>query len=118
MNSNAPTPEERLDHIVNEAQFAMSLLAGKSIFDLKPDALRFNALCRILTIVGEAANHVPIWMKSEMANLPWKRMIGMRNLLVHQYWMIDPIILFNTINNQLPAVVSTIEAWRNTSKNP
>jgi uncharacterized protein with HEPN domain len=118
MSLNRPTPEDRLDHIVNEAQFAMSLLVGKTIFDLTSDDLRFSALCRILTIIGEASNHVPIWMKSEMSSLPWKRMIGMRNLLVHQYWMIDPIILFGTINNQLPALVSTIEAWRNTSKNP
>jgi uncharacterized protein with HEPN domain len=118
MSFNRPTPEDRLDHIVNEGQFAMSLLVEKTTFDVGSDNLRFSALCRILTIIGEASNQVPIWMKSEMSSLPWKRMIGMRNLLVHQYWMIDPIILFSTNNNQLPARVSTVEAWRNTSKNP
>jgi uncharacterized protein with HEPN domain len=116
MNQSAPTPEDRLIHIISEAQFAMSLLVGKTVFDLKSDRLSFQALCRTLIIIGEAANHVPIWMKSEMSNLSWSRMVGMRNLLVHQYWMIDPVILFGTINNQLPALVSTIETWRNKSK--
>ena len=118
MSLNRPTPEDRLHHIVSKAQFAISLMAGKTVFDLKTDSLRLDALCRALTIIGEAANHVPIWMKAEMSSLPWKRMIGMRNLLVHQYWMIDPIIVFSTTNNQLPDLVSTIEAWQNMSKNP
>jgi uncharacterized protein with HEPN domain len=116
--TKSPTPDDRLEDIVLEAQFALELALGKSVFYLSSDRLLFHALCRVVSIIGEAASHVPIWMKAEMSSLQWRRIVGMRNLIVHQYWMVDPSILLTTINNQFPALVSTVEAWRKTSRNP
>ena len=54
-----------------------------------------------LQILGEAAAKVPVDLQSQYPELPWSKMIGMRNVLVHGYFNIDLDIVWAVVENDL-----------------
>lgn len=52
-------------------------------------------------IIGEAANKVPKALKEKYPQLPWKQMYGLRNFSVHEYHLIDPVVLWEIAENHL-----------------
>jgi len=72
------------------------LLAGKEKADLACNRVLELALVRLVEIVGEAANRLPIEDQSRYPSIPWKEIVGMRNRLVHGYDAIDLDVLWDT----------------------
>ena len=61
-----------------------------------------------LQILGEAAAKVPQPIQAQYPDLPWAKMIGMRNVLVHGYFNIDLDIVWAAVENDLLALKKTI----------
>jgi uncharacterized protein with HEPN domain len=61
-----------------------------------------------LQILGEAAAKVPAIQQAEYPDLPWPKMIGMRNVLVHNYFNIDLDIVWQVVESELPALQEMI----------
>lgn len=55
-----------------------------------------------LQMIGEAANNISAPFQKKHPEIPWKDIIAMRNLLVHQYFRIDPDELWSTAYDDLP----------------
>ena len=55
-----------------------------------------------LQMIGEAANNISVPFQAVHPEIPWKDIIAMRNLLVHQYFRIDPDELWSTAYDDLP----------------
>jgi uncharacterized protein with HEPN domain len=55
-----------------------------------------------LQVIGEAANAVSLEFRQEHKEIPWKKIVAMRNLLVHQYFGIDLQEVWDTVRNDLP----------------
>lgn len=67
--------------------------------DLVQDAVIHN-----FAVIGEAVRHVPVEVQSRYSEIPWNRMRGMRNLLIHDYSNVDHRILWETLRNDLPSL--------------
>ena len=61
-----------------------------------------------LQILGEAATKVSTVQQAEYPDLPWTKMIGMRNVLVHNYFNIDLDIVWQVVESELPALQEKI----------
>lgn len=61
-----------------------------------------------LQMIGEAANTISAPFRAEHPEIPWKDIIAMRNLLVHQYFHIDPDELWSTAYDDLPRLRTQI----------
>ncbi len=61
-----------------------------------------------LQILGEAAAKIPIDQQSQYPELPWPKMVGMRNVLVHNYFNIDLDIVWQVVESELPALKEKI----------
>ena len=61
-----------------------------------------------LQILGEAAAKIPSDQQREYPNLPWPKMVGMRNVLVHNYFNIDLDIVWQVVETELPALKEKI----------
>ena len=61
-----------------------------------------------LQILGEAAAKVPVNQQSQYADLPWPKMVGMRNVLVHNYFNIDLDIVWQVVEKELPSLKETL----------
>ncbi|OGJ55762.1 hypothetical protein A3D88_02195 [Candidatus Peribacteria bacterium RIFCSPHIGHO2_02_FULL_52_16] len=76
-----------------------------------------DAVIRQFSIVGEAAAKLPSSMKGQYAEIPWKQIIGMRNIIVHDYSEIDLTTIWDTIEKGLPVLEKTVVAMlKNLSK--
>ena len=76
--------------------------------DLARDRKTINAVIRSIEIIGEAAKRVSQPIKDKNPSIPWKRMAGMRDKLIHEYFGVDKEILWKTIKNSLPELKDKI----------
>ncbi len=75
---------------------------------LKDDLLK-DAVERNLTVLGEAARKLSEIFKQEHPDIPWRRIIGLRNILIHEYEDIDYEEIWEIITIHLPILVPRLE---------
>jgi uncharacterized protein with HEPN domain len=105
-------PAERLHDILEAiAAIERHLDGDKTAFE--HDELRQAWFLRHLQIIGEAARALPSEVRNLAPAIPWPKIIGMRNVLVHGYFDIDTDIVWQAVTRDLPvlkpAVVSLLE---------
>jgi len=61
-----------------------------------------DAVCRRLEIIGEAANKLESEFKEQFPNIPWYKIVAMRNILIHEYFSVDLDQVWNTVQKDLP----------------
>ena len=81
---------------------------GRSVFD--EDELIQTWVLHHLQIIGEAVRALSPETTSNADEIEWSRIVGMRNILVHNYFSIDTDIVWAVIENDLAAVKATIQA--------
>lgn len=62
-----------------------------------------------IQVAGEAANQLSESLKKSHPDIPWKGIIGMRNVLVHQYFGLDLDEIWSTVSYDLPALKQKIQ---------
>ena len=100
---------ERLQHMFDAAQKALSYGTGLTFEELKQDELRVLALARLLEIIGEAASKISPETEAKYTQVPWIQMVGMRNHLIHGYFNVDLNIIWETLINNLPSLIQSLE---------
>jgi uncharacterized protein with HEPN domain len=96
--------------MLDATQSALKFVDGRTREDLDSDLLLVFALVRAIEIVGEAASKVSPEEKARLPGIPWTKIIGMRNRLVHAYFDVDTEILWNTLTEALPRLVVTLQS--------
>ena len=87
------------------ARLATELIAGVSADDLVADHRTRLAVERALEVLGEAAGKVPAEVKSRYGDLPWSRMVAVRNRLAHGYFTVDHAVLHRIAAELLPPLL-------------
>jgi uncharacterized protein with HEPN domain len=81
-----PHDVKRLEHIVKSAQDAIEIVGDLTARELLSDMIRARALVNCFTEIGEAAARLSDSARTLVGELPWRQIIGMRNIIVHVYW--------------------------------
>ena len=115
-NRPPPTEAERIDHIISHAREAIAILGDASLADLERDRVKQLALGYLVAIVGEAANHLSDAILDSLPMNPWDQIIGMRNILIHQYFRVKLHTVHDTVVNDLPVLVASLEAFTHNSQ--
>lgn len=68
-----------------------------------------NAVIRSLEVLGESAKKIPNNMRSKYPDIPWKKMTGMRDKLIHEYFGVDLGIVWKVIKEELPPLKPKIK---------
>lgn len=63
-----------------------------------------------LQIIGEAAQSLDSRLKEAFPEIPWAKVIGMRNILVHQYFGIDTEIVWAVVQDELSTLKDRVKA--------
>ena len=62
-----------------------------------------------IIVIGEAANRLSDDFRAQHANIPWKEIVGMRNILAHQYDKVDADEVWNVVHRDLPILMAMIQ---------
>jgi uncharacterized protein with HEPN domain len=73
---------------------------------------------RLLSIIGEAATRVSADLRAAHLEIPWRQIISFRNILTHGYDVIDYEIVWYTVADELPQLISQLEHIRNDRSEP
>mgnify|MGYP001607736803 CR=1 FL=1 len=99
----------RVRHMIDAAREASAFMRGRTRSDLDQNRLLALALTRLVEIIGEAAGKISPEASSQHLQIPWADIVGMRNRLVHGYFEVDLDRLWDTITDDLPALVTGLE---------
>jgi uncharacterized protein with HEPN domain len=69
----------------------------------------FDAVVRELEIIGEASNNISEDFQNLYPDIPWHKVVSMRNVLIHEYFGIDSHIVWSTCQNDLITLKTIIE---------
>ncbi len=97
-----------LDDMLDHARKARGFVGGMSWEDFRADVRTQFATARAIEIVGEAARRIPDDVQSRFPAIPWRQIIGMRNVLAHNYDGADPRIIFDTATLFLPTLIADL----------
>ncbi|MCZ7674140.1 MAG: DUF86 domain-containing protein [Chloroflexi bacterium] len=99
----------RLEHILDAIGKIAEALTGYSEEQFKRDWQKQLVVERLLEIVGEAAAHLFPEMRDAFPHIPWVRMIGLRNVVTHQYYRVDVQSIWQTAVYAVPPLQTEIQ---------
>lgn len=95
--------------IVDFSRIAARLVSrGRPAYD--HDEMLPLAAEALLHRVGEAVSRLPEALTAAHPEVRWRLMRGMRNLIAHEYEVVDPVIAWNTLVHELPVDAAAIQA--------
>jgi uncharacterized protein with HEPN domain len=100
----------RLQHILDAITEVETYIKGVNIIEFAANSMMFNATLRQLEIIGEASNRLSEDLHKSQPNIPWRQMIGLRNMVIHEYFGIDDRTIWTVITVNLPVLKVQIQA--------
>ncbi|RZN35859.1 MAG: DUF86 domain-containing protein [Methanosarcinales archaeon] len=100
---------EYLTDILESAKIALDYVVGMDKNEFLGDLQCQDAVIRRLGIMGEAARRISIKTHEDYPDLPWSDLIGMRNIMIHEYDVVDRHIVWETVHCDLTSLIDTIE---------
>lgn len=94
-----------LDDIVTAAGAIHLYTAGYDFEHFAADARTFDAVLHNLVVIGEAASKLPQEVQAQAPAVEWRKIVALRNIVVHEYFGINPVIVWDVVVNKLPGLV-------------
>lgn len=88
---------------------AISYIAEMSLESFEGNEQIYEAVLYNIFIVGEAANHVSEKLHNHYDEVPWRQIIGLRNIIAHAYHRLEPEIIWDLVTNDLPVLIAQLK---------
>ena len=105
-----PRDEVLLADILRYARQAARAAAGLTGADLDADPDRQAMVLWPLIALGEAAAHVSDACRAAHPDIPWRRMVGLRNVLIHDYSGVDMVAVIDVAQIHVPELIRQLES--------
>jgi uncharacterized protein with HEPN domain len=97
-----------LEDMVEAVRRIRSYVTGANEAAFKTDQRSIDAVVHNLTIMGEAAKGIPQHLRDLAPDIDWRKIAGMRDLLVHSYFSIDLAIVWDAACNKVPGLEASL----------
>ena len=101
--------DARLLDMLLAAREAMTFVDGLTFPEFKRNRMAQPAILKAVEIVGEAASRISADLMDAHPEIPWPGIVGMRNRLVHGYFDINLERVWETVQRDIPRLVSQLE---------
>src|SRR4051812_34672081 len=92
----------RLQHIADSINEIESYLNQKDYKEFSLNSMMRFACIKQIEIIGEAANNISEETRNKLSEVEWAQIIGMRNVLIHEYFGVDINLVWEIIQNDIP----------------
>ena len=101
--------QAHLEDILESISKIEAYKADASLDDLLGDPLRTDALALNLLVIGKAVGHILQDLRDHHLNIPWRQIVGLRNIITHQYFRFDLEIIWDVIENELDTLKLAVQ---------
>ena len=84
--------------------------AGLSLQQFSEDERAVDAVVRNLEVIGEAVKKIPEDVRQKHTGIDWRKIAGLRDILIHEYFGIDVEIIWDIVQNKLPSLEASIRS--------
>ena len=102
-----------LEDILEATRKITSYTANLSQAAFVEDEKTFDAVVRNLEVIGEAVKKLPEDLRAQHPSLEWKKMAGLRDILIHEYFGLDSEIVWDIVKNKVPTLNQAVRAMLN-----
>ena len=95
--------------MLQAAKEVIEMMEGHELAGFLDNRMLQRAIERSVEIIGEAAQHVSPKGQEATPEIPWREIIGQRNILAHEYGQIDHEILYKTVVDDIPELIRYLE---------
>ncbi len=99
----------RLRHILDAILEIETYMQGRTASDFFNNSMLHSACIRQLEIIGEAAGRVSEEVRATSADVPWKEVVGLRNVLIHEYFGVDLNVILEIIEMDMPNLKDAVK---------
>ena len=82
---------------------------GLTLVKFSENDLVLDAVARNLEVIGEASKNLPDEIKTKHKDVEWKKIAGLRNIIAHEYFGIDVVIIWDIIQVKLPELKKALK---------
>jgi uncharacterized protein with HEPN domain len=100
---------ERIQDILVCAYNIRDFTTGMDFDSFLNDTKTIRAVAFELTTIGEAVRTIPMEIQQRYPEVPWGKIQGIRNVLVHEYFHLDEEILWKTCQDDIPHLITMLE---------
>ncbi|NMB60917.1 MAG: DUF86 domain-containing protein [Chloroflexi bacterium] len=98
----------RILDMLASAENILSFTTGMDYNSFLNDPKTIRAVAFELITIGEAVHSIPQKVQVKYAEIPWEKIQGIRNILVHEYFRMDEEILWKTIQDSIPKLIDSM----------
>src|SRR4051812_39063228 len=98
-----------LGHMLDYARDAQGLIKGVTRQQFDQDKTLRWALAHLFQTIGEAARRVSARTQATLTTVPWRKVIGMRHHIVHDYFFVDFDVIWTTATVDLQPLIEELE---------
>ncbi len=100
---------ERFDDILSAIERCRSYRNFLGSNDNQLSEMAFDAILRNMAVIGEAVRALPAEIIASMPDIPWTSIAGLRNIVVHEYFRVNPELISDIVDNYLDQLAKALE---------
>ena len=105
-----------LDDILEAIEKIDAYKKGYSYQKFTSNSMMVDAILRNLEIIGEATKKIPADHKNAQPQIPWKKIAGIRDILIHEYFGVNLEIIWDVVINKLPELKEAVKKIKSEKK--
>ena len=94
-----------LKDVCDALEKCLQFTEGMQFSGFAEDEKTVFAVIRALEVAGEAVKQIPAAVREKYPDIPWREMAGMRDILIHQYFGVNPEVVWKTVTRDVPEIL-------------